>query len=183
MRTIGQAPEVRLEWIAADGDVAEIVAMRRAIYGGELGWIDEGSDVAWDRYDLHSTTLLVRIDGRPAASSRLTIEDAGPLEVSDLVDWRSAVPAELRAGLAAEWSRVMILTEHRGGGWFRRMYDAAVGEARRRGARLLAGASEERQRARYASLGFTYVERPFRSPFFDDSPVYLPAWQRIDEAP
>jgi GNAT superfamily N-acetyltransferase len=67
----------------------------------------------------------------------------------------------------------------RGGGLFRRMYEKAREEAKRRGARLLAGASVAELRPHYERLGFTYLDLPFRSWFFEASPVYFPAYQVI----
>jgi GNAT superfamily N-acetyltransferase len=181
-----------LRWTAAGERVAELVAQRRAIYGGELGWLGDGGGgghvdghghaqdgVAWDRYDRHSTALLVHDGGLLVASGRLTVEHDGPSELGDLVDWRAALPPELRAAPAAEWSRVMIAPTHRRGGLFRRMYEAVRACARDRGAVLLCGASVAQLRPLYASLGFTYLDVPFRSDFFERSPVYYPAYQRI----
>jgi hypothetical protein len=51
--------------------------------------------------------------------------------------------------------------------------------AKRRGARLLAGASVLELRPHYERLGFTYLDLPFRSTFFAASPVYFPAYQVI----
>ena len=73
----------------------------------------------------------------------------------------------------------MILEKNRGQGLFRAMYEIARGEARDAGAVLLAGASVEALRPLYEGLGFTYLDLPFRSSFFDDSPIYLPAYQVI----
>jgi GNAT superfamily N-acetyltransferase len=167
------------EWLTPGRDAGDVVAMRRAIYGGELGWIDYHSDVAWDAYDRHSITMVVREGARLVASARLSIESEGPLEVSDLVGWRHGLPAALRGGLAAEWSRVMIEPAHRKAGLFRRMYTAASAEARVRGATLMVGASVAELRPVYASLGFVYLDLPFRSSFFAASPVYWPAYQEI----
>jgi GNAT superfamily N-acetyltransferase len=154
--------------------------MRRAIYGGELAWVGErDATFAWDAYDRVSTALIVRDVAHLVASGRLTVEQDGPLEVSDLVDWKSALPPELRGSPAAEWSRVMIDRPWRGGGLFRRMYQEARKEAKKRGARLLAGASVAELRPHYQRLGFTYLDLPFRSTFFAASPVYFPAYQVI----
>jgi GNAT superfamily N-acetyltransferase len=154
--------------------------MRCAIYGGELAWVGEGDEAfAWDAYDRVSTALLVRDGARLVASGRLTVEQDGPLEVSDLVDWKSSLPPELCAAPAAEWSRVMIDRRLRGGGLFRRMYEDAREAAKRRGAMLLAGASVAELRPHYERLGFTYLDLPFRSSFFAASPVYFPAYQVI----
>src|SRR5207244_1411906 len=95
-----RSEELTMSWRRPIDDPSEIVAMRRAIYGGELGWVEPGSGFAWDRYDLDSTTLLVRKDGRPIACGRLTIDSDGPLEVSDLVAWREALPLALRDAVA-----------------------------------------------------------------------------------
>jgi len=73
----------------------------------------------------------------------------------------------------------MIRDAHRGQGLFRAMYALAREAALRRGAALLAGASVEALRAHYERLGFIYLDRPFRSPFFDASPTYLPAYQEL----
>jgi GNAT superfamily N-acetyltransferase len=154
--------------------------MRRAIYGGELAWVGErDATFAWDAYDRVSTALIVRDVAHLVASGRLTVEQDGPIEVSDLVDWKSALPPELRGSPAAEWSRVMIDRPWRGGGLFRRMYQEARKEAKKRGARLLAGASVAELRPHYQRLGFTYLDLPFRSTFFAASPVYFPAYQVI----
>lgn len=167
-------------WIGPRDDVSSLIALRRAIYGQELGWITEGSEVTWDAYDQHSTALVVVDEGgQLVASGRLSLERDGPLEVSDLVDWRGALPPALRDAPAAEWSRVMIRAAHRGQGLFRAMYALGREAAVRGGARLLAGASVEALRPRYQALGFTYLDRPFRSPFFDASPTYLPAYQEL----
>jgi GNAT superfamily N-acetyltransferase len=116
--------------------------MRCAIYGRELAWVGEGdATFAWDAYDRVSTALLVRDGTQLVASGRLTVEHDGPLEVSDLVDWKSALPLELRGAPAAEWSRVMIDPSLRGAGLFRHMYEVAREGAKRRGARLFAGAA------------------------------------------
>jgi GNAT superfamily N-acetyltransferase len=158
----------------------ELVAQRRAIYGGELGWLgDDHDDVSWDRYDAYSTALLVHDGGALVASGRLTVERDGPSELGDLVDWRAALPVELRAAPAAEWSRVMIAPAFRRGGLFRRMYEAVRARARDRGAVLLSGASVAELRPLYEALGFTYVDVPFRSSFFARSPIYYPAYQRV----
>ena len=167
-------------WLALGEGSADLIAMRCAIYGGELAWVGEGdATFAWDAYDRVSTALVVRDGARLVASGRLTVEQDGPLEVSDLVDWKGALPPELRAVPAAEWSRVMIDQSLRGGGLFRRMYEEAREAAKRRGARLLAGASVAELRPHYERLGFTYLDLPFRSTFFDSSPVYFPAYQVI----
>ena len=73
----------------------------------------------------------------------------------------------------------MIDRTLRGGGLFRRMYEEAREAAKRRGARLLAGASVAELRPHYERLGFTYLDLPFRSSFFAASPVYFPAYQVI----
>jgi GNAT superfamily N-acetyltransferase len=168
-------------WTAPGERVAELVAQRRAIYGGELGWLGDGhgDGVAWDGYDRHSTALLVHDGDLLVASGRLTVERDGPSELGDLVDWRAALPAELRAAPAAEWSRVMIAPACRRGGLFRRMYEAVRARARDRGVVLLCGASVEELRPLYQHLGFTYVDVPFRSGFFARSPLYYPAYERI----
>ena len=155
--------------------------MRCAIYGYELAWVSEGdATFAWDGYDHVSTALVVRDEtARLVASGRLTVEQDGPLEVSDLVDWKRALPPELRGELAAEWSRVMIDRGLRGGGLFRRMYEEAREGAKQRGAKLIAGASVAELRPHYERLGFTYLDLPFRSSFFEASPVYFPAYQVI----
>ena len=111
-------------WLARGESSNDLVAMRCAIYGGELGWVGQGdATFAWDAYDRVSTALVVRDGARLVASGRLTVEQDGPLEVSDLVDWKSALPPELRGAPAAEWSRVMIDRALCGGGLFRRMYE------------------------------------------------------------
>ena len=174
--------EARLSfhWLAIGEASDDLIAMRCAIYGGELAWVDQGdATFAWDVYDRVSTALLVRDSKRLVASGRLTVERDGPLEVSDLVDWKSALPPEVRRAPAAEWSRVMIERPWRGAGLFRRMYEEAREEAKRRGARLLAGASVAGLRPHYERLGFTYLDLPFRSCFFGASPVYFPAYQVI----
>jgi GNAT superfamily N-acetyltransferase len=176
------AADARLSfsWLALGERSDDLVAMRCAIYGGELAWVGQGdATFAWDAYDGVSTALLVRDGPRLVASGRLTVEQDGPLEVSDLVDWKSVLPSELRGAPAAEWSRVMIDGTWRGGGLFRRMYEEARQAAKRRGARLLAGASVAELRPHYERLGFTYLELPFRSCFFEASPVYFPAYQVI----
>jgi GNAT superfamily N-acetyltransferase len=167
------------QWLALGEGSADLVAMRCAIYGGELAWVGEGdATFAWDAYDRVSTALLVRDStARLIASGRLTVEHDGPLEISDLVDWKCALPPELREAPAAEWSRVMIDRSSRGGGVFRRMYEEARNAAKRRGAQLLAGASVAGLRPHYERLGFTYLDRPFQSSFFAASPVYFPAYQ------
>jgi GNAT superfamily N-acetyltransferase len=167
-------------WLARGEPSDDLIAMRRAIYGGELAWVGErDATFAWDAYDRVSTALIVRDVAHLVASGRLTVEQDGPIEVSDLVDWKSALPPELRGSPAAEWSRVMIDRPWRGGGLFRRMYQEARKEAKRRGARLLAGASVAELRPHYQRLGFTYLDLPFRSTFFAASPVYFPAYQVI----
>jgi len=167
-------------WLALGERSDDLVAMRCAIYGGELAWVGQGdATFAWDAYDRVSTALVVRDSTRLVASGRLTVEHDGPLEVSDLVDWKSALPPEFRGARAAEWSRVMIDRSLRGGGLFRRMYEEARAAAKRRGATLLAGASVAELRPHYESLGFTYLDLPFRSCFFNASPVYFPAYQVI----
>jgi GNAT superfamily N-acetyltransferase len=168
-----------IRWSSRGEKVPELVAQRRAIYGGELGWVEPDADVAWDRYDLHSTTLLCYDGGALVASGRLTVESDGPSELGDLVDWRAALPAALRDRPAAEWSRVMIAPDRRRQGLFRAMYEATRSRARDRGVVLLGGASVPELRPRYERLGFHYLEVPFRSPFFARSPVYYPAYQRI----
>ena len=143
-------------WLALGEKSADLIAMRCAIYGDELAWVNEGdATFAWDAYDRVSTALIVRDAVRLVASGRLTVEQDGPLEVSDLVDWKSALPQELRGAPAAEWSRVMIDRTLRGGGLFRRMYEEARTAAKGRGARLLAGASVAELRPHYERLGFT----------------------------
>jgi GNAT superfamily N-acetyltransferase len=167
-------------WLALGENSPDLIAMRCAIYGRELAWVSEGdASFAWDAYDRVSTALLVRDGMRLAASGRLTIEHDGPLEVSDLVNWKSALPPALRGAPAAEWSRVMIDQSLRGAGLFRRMYEEARNSAQRRGARLFAGASVAELRPHYERLGFTYLDLPFRSHFFEASPVYFPAYQVI----
>jgi GNAT superfamily N-acetyltransferase len=168
------------QWLARGEASPDLVAMRRAIYGGELAWVGpEDGTFAWDAYDRVSSALLVRDATRLVASSRLTVEYDGPLEVGDLVDWKSGLSPELRGAPAAEWSRVMIDRPLRGGGLFRRMYEETRQAAKRRGARLLAGASVANLRPHYERLGFTYLDLPFRSCFFKASPVYFPAYQVI----
>jgi GNAT superfamily N-acetyltransferase len=169
--------EISLHWLEPGDDVRSVVAQRMAIYGRELGWIGAASEIAWDDYDRYSSTLVAYSGGELVASSRLTLERYGPLEVSDLVDWKGAVPGGLRGTLCAEWSRVMIAKQHRGLGLFRAMYAVARQSARARGARVLAGASVAELRPRYQRLGFHYLDCPFRSPFFASSPVYYPAYQ------
>ena len=172
-----------MRWSAPGEKVAELVAQRRAIYGGELGWVDADADVAWDAYDQYSSALLVYDDaGALVASGRFTDERHGPSELSDLVDWRAALPAELRDAArapSAEWSRVMVAPALRGSGMFRRMYEAVRARARDGGVVLLSGASVAELRPRYERLGFHYLPLPFRSSFFAASPVYYPAYQRI----
>jgi GNAT superfamily N-acetyltransferase len=171
---------VRLSWSRPGERVPELVAQRHAIYGGELGWVHDGSDVAWDAFDVHSSALLVWDDaGALVASGRFTDERHGQSELSALVDWRAALPTALRAAPAAEWSRVMIAPGERRRGLFRHMYDAVRARAAADGVALLCGASVAELRPRYERLGFTYLELPFRSSFFDCSPVYYPAYQRI----
>jgi GNAT superfamily N-acetyltransferase len=167
-------------WLALGEGSADLVAMRCAIYGEELAWVGQGdATFAWDAYDRVSTALVVRDGACLVASGRLTVEHDGPLEVSDLIDWKGALPPDLRGAPAAEWSRVMIERALRGGGLFRRMYEEAREAAKRRGARLLAGASVAELRPHYERLGFTYLDLPFRSSFFEASPVYFPAYQVI----
>jgi len=175
------AADARLSfhWLALGERSDELIAMRRAIYGGELAWVGEDASFAWDAYDRVSAALLVRDEARLVASGRLTIEQDGPLEVSDLVDWKSALPPELREAPAAEWSRVMIDRSFRGAGLFRRITEEAREAAIRRGARLFAGASVAELRPHYERLGFTYLDLPFRSCFFKASPIYFPAYQVI----
>jgi GNAT superfamily N-acetyltransferase len=173
--------KLSFHWLAIGEASDDLIAMRCAIYGGELAWVGEGdATFAWDAYDRVSTALIVcDASARLVASGRLTLEHDGPLEVSDLVDWKSALPPELRAAPAAEWSRVMIDRPFRGGGLFRRMYQEAREAATRRGARLFTGASVAELRPHYERLGFIYLDLPFRSCFFDSSPVYFPAYQVI----
>jgi GNAT superfamily N-acetyltransferase len=167
-------------WLALGEQSTDLIAMRCAIYGGELAWVGKGdATFAWDAYDRVSTALVVRDGERLVASGRLTVEFDGPLEVSDLVDWKNALPSERRGWTAAEWSRVMIDPALRGAGLFRRMYEEAREAAKRRGAKLLAGASVAELRPHYERLGFTYLDLPFRSCFFAASPVYFPAYQVI----
>jgi GNAT superfamily N-acetyltransferase len=172
--------KLSFHWLPIGEASDDLIAMRCAIYGGELAWVNQGdATFAWDTYDRVSTALLVRDSRRLVASGRLTVEHDGPLEVSDLVDWRSALPSEFRGAPAAEWSRVMIDRDWRAAGLFRRMYEEAREAAKGRGARLLAGASVAELRPHYERLGFTYLDLPFRSCFFDASPVYFPAYQVI----
>ena len=172
--------KLSFRWLALGERSADLVAMRCAIYGGELAWVGQGdATFAWDAYDRVSTALVVRDGARLVASGRLTVEQDGPLEVSDLVDWKRALPLELRGAPAAEWSRVMIDRSLRGGGLFRRMYEETREAAKRRGASLLAGASVTELRPHYERLGFSYLDLPFRSSFFAASPVYFPAYQVI----
>jgi len=159
--------------------VEALVAQRRAIYGGELGWVGEHAEVAWDDYDRHSTTLLVYDSDALVASGRLTVESDGRSELSDCCDWRAALPPELRDAPSAEWSRVMIAPVCRSRGLFRRMYETARACAQERGVVLLSGASVAELRPHYERLGFHYLDVPFRSSFFDRSPVYYPAYQRL----
>ena len=167
-------------WLARGEASPELIAMRCAIYGGELAWVGDGdTSFAWDAYDRVSTALIVQDGERLIASGRLTVEQDGPLEVSDLVDWKSALRPELRGLPAAEWSRVMIDPSMRGTGLFRRMYHEAREAAKLRGASLFAGASVAELRPHYEGLGFTYLDLPFRSCFFEASPVYYPAYQVI----
>jgi len=167
-------------WLARGEGSPELIAMRCAIYGSELAWVSQGdASFAWDAYDRVSTALVVHAGARLVASGRLTVECDGPLEVSDLVAWKSALPKDLCGLPAAEWSRVMIDQALRGGGLFRRMYEEAREAAKLRGARLLAGASVAELRPHYERLGFTYLDLPFRSCFFASSPVYFPAYQVI----
>jgi len=168
-------------WLARGESSADLIAMRCAIYGSELAWVGEADTTfAWDAYDRVSTALVVRDEAAHlVASGRLTVEQDGPLEVSDLVDWKGALPPELREAPAAEWSRVMIDRPWRGGGLFRRMYEEAREVATGRGSMLFAGASVAELRPHYERLGFTYLDLPFRSNFFAASPVYFPAYQVI----
>jgi GNAT superfamily N-acetyltransferase len=172
--------KLSFRWLPLGESSPDLIAMRCAIYGGELAWVSEGdATFAWDAYDRVSTALLVCDGTRLVASGRLTVEPDGPLEVSDLVDWKSVLPPDLRREPAAEWSRVMIDPHCRRSGLFRRMYEEARKAAMRRGARLLAGASVAELRPHYERLGFTYVDLPFRSHFFEASPIYFPAYQVI----
>jgi GNAT superfamily N-acetyltransferase len=172
--------KLSFHWLAIGEAAEDLIAMRCAIYGGELAWVDQGkATFAWDTYDRVSTALVVRDSTRLVASGRLTVEHDGPLEVSDLIDWKSALPPEFHGAPAAEWSRVMIDRDWRAVGLFRRMYEEAREAAKRRGAILLAGASVAELRPHYERLGFTYLDLPFRSCFFDASPVYFPAYQVI----
>jgi GNAT superfamily N-acetyltransferase len=172
--------KLSFKWLALGERSVDLVAMRCAIYGAELAWVGEGNETfAWDAYDRVSTALLVRDGAGLVASGRLTVEQDGPLEVSDLVDWKSALAPKLRGAPAAEWSRVMIDRRLRGGGLFRRMYEEAREAAKQRGAKLLAGASVAELRPHYERLGFAYLDLPFRSSFFAASPVYFPAYQVI----
>jgi GNAT superfamily N-acetyltransferase len=171
---------LELRWSRPGEAVPELVAQRRAIYGGELGWLGDHSDAAWDRYDGYSTALLVYDGGALVASGRLTIETDGPSELSELVAWRSALPQAWADRTSAEWSRVMIAPRHRAHGLFRRMYAATLAAARARGVGLLSGASVTALKPHYEKLGFCYLEMPFRSPFFDESPIYYPAYQSIE---
>jgi len=171
---------MRMRWSERGERVPEVVAQRLAIYGGELGWVQDGSDVAWDAYDAYSSTLLVYDDqGSLVASGRYTDERHGTSELSALVDWRAALLAELRGQPAAEWSRVMVAPSFRRHGLFRRMYEALRARARDDGVVLLSGASVAELRPHYERLGFVYLDLPFRSSFFDSSPIYYPAYQRI----
>jgi GNAT superfamily N-acetyltransferase len=171
---------MKMRWTAPGERVAELVTQRQAIYGSELGWVHDGSDIAWDAYDRHSSALLVYDDdGALVASGRFTDERDGASELSDLVDWRAALPAECRALPSAEWSRVMIAPAWRRRGLFRHMYDAMRTRARDAGIAILSGASVAELRPHYEGLGFHYLDLPFRSSFFDDSPIYYPAYQRI----
>jgi GNAT superfamily N-acetyltransferase len=174
------ADELSLRWLALGEGSADLVAMRCAIYGAELAWVNQGdASFAWDAYDRVSTALVVRDGSHLVASGRLTLEQDGPIEVSDLVNWKGMLPLELRRAPAAEWSRVMIDPALRGSGLFRRMYERAREAAKQRGAKLLAGASVVELRPHYERLGFTYLDLPFRSCFFAASPVYFPAYQVI----
>jgi GNAT superfamily N-acetyltransferase len=173
-------PSFSFQWLSLGEPSDDLLKMRCAIYGDELAWVKHGdSSFAWDAYDRVSTALLVREGTSLIASGRLTLESEGPLEVSDLVDWKSALPTELQGAPAAEWSRVMIEPSYRRSGLFRRMYEEAHRTAKERGARLLAGASVPELRPHYEGLGFTYLNLPFRSSFFAASPVYFPAYQVI----
>jgi GNAT superfamily N-acetyltransferase len=152
------------------------VAQRVAIYGAS-SWLGDASEIAWDDYDRYSSTWSPTA---PASSSRAPAsrsESHGPLEVSDLVDWKSALAPGMRDAVAAEWSRVMIARAYRRRGLFAAMYTAMLRSARARGARVIAGASVAELRPRYERLGFRYLNRPFRSPFFESSPIYYPAYQ------
>ena len=48
-----------MRWSQPGEQLPELVAQRRAIYGGELGWVDDDAEVAWDAYDGYSSALLV----------------------------------------------------------------------------------------------------------------------------
>jgi hypothetical protein len=168
-----------MHWLRPGEASSVVIAQRHAIYGGELGWVDHDSDVGCDRYDAWSSTLVVHEGAQLVASGRLTVEQDGPSELSDLVDWRAALPQSLRALPAAEWSRVMIAPSHRAAGLFRRMYELTRARAHERGVALFGGASVAELRPRYERLGFTYLDLPFRSSFFAQSPVYWPAYQKI----
>jgi GNAT superfamily N-acetyltransferase len=167
-------------WLLKGDDAtrAAVIALRRRIYGSELGWIQEGSGALWDAYDAYSSLLVVSAaSGEVVATSRLTVASKGSLEVSDLVDWKCQLPSPSQHAVAAEWSRVMIRRDHRGSGIFKSMYRAIAAQARREGAQVLCGASVAGLRSTYESLGFSYLDIPFRCDAFDDSPSYLPAFQ------
>jgi predicted GNAT family N-acyltransferase len=167
-----------LSWLGPGDDVGEVIALRRRVYGGELAWIAGDADVAWDTYDRHSSTMVVRNGETLVACARLSVETDGPLEVSDLCPWRDALPRAAAHELAAEWSRVIVAPEHRSRGLFLSMWTATLAAARARGVTIFCGASTAEKRPLYEKLGFHYLPRPFRSSFFDDSPIYFPAYQR-----
>ncbi|ROO86430.1 acetyltransferase (GNAT) family protein [Actinocorallia herbida] len=82
-----------------------------AVYGTEFGWLPPGGGPCHkDRYDDHSTYLMVRVGHQVVGTMRLVADSADGLPVEQFVNIDELRPPGRRL---IECQRLMILEEHR----------------------------------------------------------------------
>ncbi|MDX6742355.1 N-acyl amino acid synthase FeeM domain-containing protein [Actinocorallia sp. A-T 12471] len=94
-----------------DADLAAVDMLWNAVYGTEFGWLPpKGGPRHKDRYDDHSTYLMVRVGHQVVGTMRLVVDSAEGLPVEQFV---GVDEYRLPGRRLIECQRLMILRDHR----------------------------------------------------------------------
>ncbi|MFT4625813.1 MAG: putative GNAT family N-acyltransferase [Myxococcota bacterium] len=144
-----------VELVASPAALAEVYRLRRRIYVDELGVLGPDhpfvdGDALRDPYDAYSHQLLLREDGRPIGTLRLTVAAYGPLELEAYTD--APIGSDRQV---AEGTRFMVSRASRRGPGARLLILAAYRHLRTIGVHRVICAGKVGNLGRYyANVGF-----------------------------
>ena len=165
LRPTGSRPGYTVEEVTTVDGLDEVTRLRRRVYVDEMKLL--AADHPWvagdhlrDPYDAWSHQLLLRADGVPVGTLRMTVGVDGDLEIEAYTD---ASPVLRDDRNAAEVTRMMVTRSHRRGPGARLMLYAAWRLSReRRVERGLCAAKLGNLGRYYRNFGFDCVsEEPF----------------------